>query len=102
MHALVLMAMLLGALPFPAPKLITVTDATKADWGTIAAVDPAKGTLVLTAGDGPVTFLVGPATQVLSPDGKPVGGIAALKAGENARVYYEVRNGAQASEIDLQ
>src|SRR4051794_33071132 len=102
MRTLALLALIAGALPFPAPRLITVTDATKCDWGSIASLDAQKGTLMLTAGDGPVTFQVGPATQVLSAEGKPIGGIGALKAGMNARVYYEVKNGAQASEIDLQ
>lgn len=95
-------ALALTALPFPAPKLIAVTDATKADWGTIASVDAAKNTLVLTCPDGPVTFQAGPSVQVVSADGKPVGGISSLKPGQSARIYYEVNNGAQAAEIDLQ
>jgi hypothetical protein len=90
-----------AAPPFPAPKLITVTDATKADWGTIASVDPQKNTVVLTCANGPVTFQAGPSVQVVSADGKPAGGITSLRPGQNARVYYEVTNGAQASEIDL-
>src|SRR6476661_4429288 len=102
MRTLALLVFLAAALPFPAPKLISVTDATKCDWGAIASVDAQKGTLVLTAGDGPVTFQVGTATQVLSAEGKPVGGIGALKPGQNARIYYEVRSGAQVEEIDLQ
>lgn len=103
MQVLALLAMLaVGALPFPAPKLITVTDATKCDWGTVASVDTAKNDLVLTAADGPVTLQVGPATQVVSADGKPVGGIASVKVGASVRVYYEVDHGAQAKEIDLQ
>lgn len=96
-------ALSLTALPFPAPKLITPTDATKADWGTIASVDAQKNVVVLTCPDGPVTFQAGQAVQVVSADGKPAGGITSLKPGQSARVYYEVNNtGAQAAEIDLQ
>lgn len=103
MSALALaLSLALTALPFPAPKLVTAGDNTKADWGTIASIDAAKGVLVLTCADGPVTFQVGPSVQVVSAEGKPVGGIASLTPGQNARVYYEVNNGAQAQEIDLQ
>jgi hypothetical protein len=96
--ALVLIAA--GNLPFPAPKLIPVTDALRSDVGTVASIDSAKNELKMNAPAGQITYKVGEA-QVVGKDGKAMGTAAALQVGQNIRVYYVVDNGAIAKEIDV-
>ena len=89
-------------LPFPAPKIIQATDALRSDVGTVVAVDTAKAQVRMNAPAGEITYKVAEA-QVVGPDGKPAaGGLAALKSGQNVRVYYVVDKGAIAKEIDIQ
>ena len=99
---LVAAALVLNALPFPPPKVITVTDKTKCDWGPIASVSAAGTEVVVTTPAGLVTYKVSPETQIIGPDGKPMGGVSVLRAGQTIRVYYLVDNGAKAQEIDVQ
>jgi len=101
--ALKLALILLSAapLPFPAPKVIQATDALRSDVGTVAAVDAAKAEVKMNAPAGQITYKCAEA-QVVGADGKPAGGLAALKPGQNVRVYYVVEKGAIAKEIDLQ
>ncbi len=106
----VLLAALLAAptaapaprLPFPAPKVIQATDATKCDWGTVLSVDATGGKMQGMTKAGPVTYLIGPEVQVVAKDGKPAGGIAALEVGAKYRAYYVVDGGAKVQEIDLE
>ncbi len=91
-----------GKLPYPAPKLIQVTEKTKCDMGTVLSVDPAKNVMRGTTPAGVVTYKVGPEVQVIAKDGKPVGGIAALQVGQKYRAYYLVEGGAKVLEIDLE
>ncbi len=88
-------------LPFPAPRLAQVTDATKCDFGTVLTLDPANGRMQGMTKAGPVTYLVGPEVQVFSADGKPIGGIAALTVGAKYHAYYVLDGGAKVLEIDL-
>jgi hypothetical protein len=98
-----LMAVLLSAVPFPAPKMIQVTDRTKCDWGPIASITPNGQQLVLTTPAGPVTYNVGLEVQVFGADGKPLGAVTVLRAGQTVRIYYTVEaTGAKADEIDVQ
>jgi hypothetical protein len=89
-------------LPFPAPRLAQVTDATKCDAGTVLAVDAAHGRLQGMTSAGPVTYVVGPDVQVFSSDGKPAGGVAAVTVGARYRAYYVLDGGARVQEIDLE
>ncbi len=89
-------------LPFPAPRLAQVTDATKCDWGTVLSVDTAPGRMQGMTKAGPVTYLVGTEVQVFAKDGKPVGGLGALAAGARYRAYYVLDGGAKVLEIDLE
>ncbi len=91
-----------GKLPYPAPKLIQVTEKTKCDMGTVLSVETAKAIMRGTTPAGVVTYKVGPEVQVIAKDGKPVGGIAALQAGQKYRAYYLVEGGAKVLEIDLE
>ncbi len=90
------------ALPFPAPRLVTVTDRTKCDMGTVLSVEAQKGVLRVTTPAGVVTYRAGPEVQVFEKDGKPAGGIARLQPNEKVRVYYVVDDGAKAGEVDLE
>ncbi len=87
-------------LPFPAPRLAQVTDATKCDFGTVLALE-ANGRMQGMTKAGPVTYVVGPDVQVFGPDGKPVGGIASLTVGAKYHAYYVLDGGAKVLEIDL-
>ena len=91
-----------GKLPYPAPKLIKVTEQTKCDMGTVLSVEPAKNIMRGTTPAGIVTYKVGPEVQVFSKEGKPIGGMAALAVGQKYRAYYLVDNGARVLEIDLE
>jgi hypothetical protein len=89
-------------LPFPAPKLAQVTDATKCDFGTVLTVDAPHGRMQGMTKAGPVTYLVGPDVQVFSADGKPAGGIASVAQGARYRAYYVIDQGAKVLELDLE
>jgi hypothetical protein len=91
-----------GKLPYPAPRLIQVTEKTKCDMGTVLAVDPSRNVMRGTTPAGVVTYQVGPEVQVFSKAGKPIGGLTALQAGQRYRAYYLVENGARVLEIDLE
>ena len=91
----------LTALPFPAPRVVEVTDQTKCDWGAVVSVNADASRLVVATAAGPVTFQIGPNVQVIGLDGKSIGTVAALKTGTKVRVYYVVDNGAKPSEIDV-
>src|SRR4051812_11020921 len=94
--------LLLGAsLPFPAPKVSTVTDETKFASGTIAAIDAAKGELRLTTPAGPVLFRLSPAAVLVGANGQATSA-AVLRQGESVYVYYTVQSGALVSELDAQ
>jgi len=96
--ALVLAA---GALPFPAPKLIPVSDALRSDAGKVVLVDASKLQMTMSAPAGLITFKISDA-QLVGLDGRPAGSVTALRVGQNVRVYYVVDNGAIAKEIDLE
>jgi hypothetical protein len=101
MNAAAAALLVLTALPFPAPKVVPVTDQMKCDWGTVNSVDEKGTKLIVATAAGPVTFLTGPSVHVIAADGKPLAGVTALKAGQRVRVYYVVDNGARPSEIDI-
>ncbi len=88
------------ALPFPAPKVVQVTDQMKCDWGTVTSVDENGSKLIVATAAGPVTFQAGPGVPVIGADGKSLGSVTALKSGLHVRVYYVVDHGAKVSEID--
>ena len=91
----------LTALPFPAPKVVEVTDQTKCDWGTVVSVKPDGSQLVVATAAGKVNFPTSPHTQVVGDDGKSLGSVIALKPGQKVRVYYLIDKGAKPSEIDV-
>ncbi len=91
-----------GKLPYPPPQLIQVTEQTKCDMGTVLSVEPTKNVMRGTTPAGIVTYKVGPEVQVFSKEGKPIGGIAALAAGQKYRAYYLIDDGAKVLEIDLE
>ena len=91
-----------ASLPFPAPRIVQVTDATKCDFGTVLSVDATRGRMQGTTKAGTVTYMVGPDVQVFAADGKPIGGISALKGGARYRAYYLIDGGARVQEIDLE
>jgi hypothetical protein len=95
-------ALLVAALPFPAPRLVQVTDRTKYDPGTLVAVEAVKGEIQVRTAAGMVTFKVGPDVQVFDAAGKPIGAYTALQAGQKVRVWYVVDAGARAQEIALE
>ncbi len=98
MNAL-LAALLLAAMPFPAPRLAAVTDRTKCDTGVVVSSEAARSELRVRTAAGLVTFKAGGDVQVFDPAGKPVGSPAALAAGQKVRVWYQVDGGARAVEI---
>ena len=89
-------------LPFPAPRLITVTEKTKYDPGVVVSVDSAKGELRVKCAAGLVTFKIGPDVQVFDAAGKPQGSPAGLTAGQKVRVWYVVDGGAKVQEIAVE
>ncbi len=91
-----------AAPPFPPPRAVQVTDATKCDFGTVLSVDAAHGRMQGTTKAGTVTYLVGPDVQVFASDGRPAGGIAAVAVGARYRAYYVLDQGARVQEIDLE
>ncbi len=97
-------ALLLAAapLPFPAPRMATVTEATKFDPGTVVAYDATRGELRVRCADGLVTFLAGGDVQVFNRDGTPLGPPSKLVAGQKVRVWYVVDHGARVLEIAVE
>ena len=93
---------LLLALPYPAPRLIQPTSATKCDRATVMMVDTAKGEMKGTTKAGVVTYKIGPDVQVFGKDGKPAGSPGKLAQGTQLLVYYVVDDGAKVLEIDVQ
>jgi hypothetical protein len=96
------LALALSAVPYPAPRQLQPTAATKCDRATVLLVDAAKGELKGTTVAGVVTYKVGPDVQVFGKNGKPAGAWAALAQGTKLLVYYVVDDGAKVQEIDLQ
>ena len=94
-------ALLAPTPPFPAPKLIGVTPETKCDWGPITEINPDLTQLVVKTDAGPLEVKLIPTVRVAGPDGKPLPSPAALRSGQNVRVYYLVNAGAKAQEIDV-
>ena len=101
MHALVA-ALVLAALPFPAPRLAAANDRTKFDVGVVASVDAARGELKLRTGAGLFTVKVGPDVQVFDAAGKPAGAATQLTASTRVKVWYVVDGGAKAVEIAIE
>jgi hypothetical protein len=86
--------------PFPAPKVIALTDTLKCTWGPIVSATAAR--VIVTTEHGPVTIqLGGAAVPVVSDDGRQLDK-SALLPGKNVRVYYVVDNGAMGREIDFE
>jgi hypothetical protein len=98
LHA-ALLATLLGATPFPQPRLTPVSDRLKCDTGKVLSVDSGRAELAVMTGAGAVVYRAGGDVQVLDRTGAPVGGVSRLVAGHRVRVYYVVADGAIASEI---
>src|SRR4051794_23493595 len=103
--ALAAVALLAPTPPFPAPKLGTVTPETKCDWGPITEVKSSREEMVVRTDAGPFEVKLPSSVKIAGPDGKPLASAAALKAGQNVRVYYRVENkpdkGAMAQEVDV-
>ncbi len=93
-------ALLAPTPPFPAPKLVGVTPETKCDWGPITEINPDGHLLVMKTDAGPFELKLTSGVKVAGADGKPLPANA-LRAGQNIRVYYLVKAGANAQEIDL-
>jgi hypothetical protein len=89
-------------LPFPAPRVVAVTDKTKCDYAVVLSVEPTRGILRTTTPAGVITYRAGPEVQVFAKDGKPQGPISTLAVGQKVRVYYLVNDGALAQEVDLE
>jgi hypothetical protein len=101
MNALVA-ALLLTALPFPAPRVATATDATKFDPGVVVSFDSARSELRVKCAAGIVTFKVAPEVPVLDAAGKSLGSPAVLTAGQKVRVWYVVDHGAKVLEVGVE
>lgn len=83
---------------FPPPKLIQVTGQLKCDWGPIKT--KSGGQIVLDTPAGPFAVLTGDA-RVVGPNPNTKLAPSALEPGQHVRVYYVVKDGARAMEIDL-
>jgi hypothetical protein len=94
------LALAVAGLPYPAPRLLQPTDRTKCDMGTVLSVDGTRSELRVTTPAGVVTYKAGFDVQVFDRDGKPLGPVAKLSAGDKVRVYYVVEDGARAQEVD--
>lgn len=101
MNAL-LAALLLAALPFPAPRLAAVTDRTKYDAGVVVSTEVERGELRVRTAAGLLTVKAGGDVQVFDAAGKPAGSPAGLQAGQKVRIWYLVDGGARAVEIALE
>ncbi len=91
-----------GKLPYPAPRLLQVTESTKCDSGTVVSVEPHQNTMHGNTPAGVVTYRVGAEVQVFGKDGKPLGGLSTVAVGQKYRAYYVVDDGAKVLEIDLE
>ncbi len=96
------LALALAGLPFPAPRLAPVPDRTKCDMGVVLAVDAARAELRVTTPAGVVTYRASSDVQVFEKDGQPLGPVGKLAPGQRVRVYYVVDDGARAQEIDVE
>ncbi len=96
-----LLALVLAAQPFPAPRYASLTERTKCDTGTVLSVDGAHGLIRVTTAAGVVTYHAGADVQVLDRDGKAAGPASALAPGARVRIWYVVEDGARAVEIAL-
>ena len=67
------------------PTTTTETTTTTYTTGTVTTYEPGK-TIVVKAGEGPVSFALGTAAHIVDGAGKIV--TAPLRAGEKVRVYY--------------
>jgi hypothetical protein len=97
-----LLALVLAASPFPAPRVAPVTDRTKCDTGTVLSMDAARAQLRVTTPAGVVTYRAGSDVQVFDRAGKPAGAPSLLAAGQKIRIWYVVEDGAKALEIAVQ
>ncbi len=97
-----LLALALSALPYPAPRLVQPTSATKCDRATVLLVDATKGELKGTTAAGVVTYRIAADVQVFDKDGQPLGPVSKLVAGQRVRVYYVVEDGARVAEVDVE
>ncbi len=95
------LALALSALPYPAPRQLQPTPATKCDRATVLLVDAARGELRGATVAGVVTYRFAPDVPVFGKDGKPAGSAASLARGAKLRVYYVLEDGAKVQEIDL-
>ena len=75
-----------------------MTDALKCDWGPIKSTD--SGQLVVVTPAGLFTVRWSDA-RIIGADPNARVSPAALKPDQNVRVYYLVKDGARALEIDL-
>ena len=91
-----------GKLPYPAPKLVQITEKTRCDMGTVLSVELERNTMHGTTPAGVVIYQVGSEVQVFGKDGKPLGGLATVTVGAKYRAYYLVDDGARTLEIDLE
>lgn len=103
MSALALvLAPLLAALPFPAPRLAPVNDRLKHDAGAVVSADAARGEVHVRCAAGLVTFKVSAEVQLLDAAGRPAGAPLALQPGQKVRLWYVVDGGARALELALE
>jgi len=68
-----------------APATSTETTTTTYASGTVTTYEPGK-TIVVKGPEGPVSFVLGTAANIVDAAGKVV--TAPLRAGQNVRVYY--------------
>ena len=97
-----LLALALAAGPYPAPRVVQPTPATKCDRVTVVVADAAKGEIKGTTAAGAVTYRAGPDVQLVDRDGKPAGAASSLAQGTKVRIYYVLEDGARIQEIDLE
>ena len=67
------------------PSTATTTTSTTYETGTVTTYEPGK-TIVVKGEQGPVSFALGTAANVVNAAGKVV--TAPLRAGQKVRVYY--------------
>lgn len=79
---------------FPPPKLVQVTGDLKCAWGTVKS--KISNAIIVETPAGPFTVQTGDA-RVVNAEGKP----AAAEPGQNVRIYFVVKDGARAREIDV-
>jgi endonuclease YncB( thermonuclease family) len=67
------------------PSTTTTTTSTTYETGTVTTYEPGK-TIVVRGEQGPVSFALGTAANIVNAAGKAV--TAPLRAGQRVRVYY--------------